>query len=46
MHAWPFHTTKLVAVREASSYATSRLEQLGLCLDKPVVDVILKVQAS
>ena len=29
MHAWPVHTTKLVAVHEASSYATCRLEQLG-----------------
>ena len=29
MHAWPVHMTKLVAVYEASSYATCRLEQLG-----------------
>ena len=32
MHAWPVHTTKSVAVHEASSYATCRLEQL----EKPV----------
>ena len=34
MHTWPAHTTKLVAVHEASSYVTCGFEQLG----KPVVD--------
>ena len=28
MHAWPVHTTKLVAVHKTLSYTTCRIEQL------------------
>ena len=34
MHAWPVHTTKLVAVPKVSSYATADLSNL----EEPVVD--------
>ena len=42
MYAWLVHTTKLVAMHEASNDATCRLERSG----KPAVDIALSFEGS
>ena len=46
MHAWLVHRTKLVAVHEASNYATYKLERAGKTCCKIPIAIALSFEGK